>query len=385
MQLRPTQAIIDLNALKHNYSQVLKHLPKRCKVIGVVKADAYGHGAVPVAKTLEGCGVKSFGVATVEEGIELRQAGIRSQILILQGLLGMGEAAAKVLLEHQLTPVIHSVSTLGLWERLRRTTDKGQRTTDKKLPVHLKVDTGMTRLGITPQALPQFLEAFKQCRHLKLEGVMTHLAWRENEEYTRSQTDLFKEMGELIQKAVGKIPVWHLANSAAVLDGSPVEFPWAGEYWVRPGIMLYGIAPYPQYSDKADLKPVMSLASQIALIKHVPTGTKISYNCMYTTSRPSRLGVIPIGYADGYPWSASGKSMVLVEGKKVPVLGRVTMDMIVIDLTDLPEAKIGSETILMGKQGKETITADDLAHWAGTIPYEIVCRVSKRMPRVYKE
>ena len=383
MQLRPTQAIIDLNALKHNYNQVLKQLPKQSKAIAVVKADAYGHGAVPVAKTLVGCGVACFGVATVEEGIVLRQAGIDAQILVLQGLLGMGESAAKVMLEHQLTPVIHTVGTLELWNAL--VVSRQSSVVRKELPVHLKIDTGMTRLGITPQALPNFLETFKKCKHLKLEGVMTHLAWRENEEYTAHQIGLFQEMGELIQKTLGKIPVWHVANSAAVMDGSPIEFEWAGEYWVRPGIMLYGIPPYPEYKTKADLKPVMSLVSQIALMKNVPAGTKISYNCTFTTKRPTRIGVVPIGYADGYPWSASGKAEVLVGGKRVSVLGRVTMDMIMIDLTDSPAEKVGSEIVLMGRQGGEEISADEIAGWTGSIPYEIVCGVSKRMPRVYKE
>jgi len=380
MHFRPTQAVIDLKALKHNFNEVLKRLPAKADVIAVVKADAYGHGAVPVAKALVESGAMALGVATVEEGVELREAGIKprrgpfgTQILILQGLLGMGESAAKVLLEHQLTPVIHSVSTLSLWNSLA----------EKQLPIHLKVDTGMTRLGVTPQSLPAFLEAFKKCSHLKLEGVMTHLAWRENEEYTKHQIRLFKEMGEQIRNSLGEIPLWHVANSAAVLDGSPIEFEWASRYWVRPGIMLYGIPPYPQYRNKADLKPVMSLVSQIALIKNVPAGTKISYNCTYTTTRASRLGVIPIGYADGYPWSASGKAEVLVCGRRVKVLGRVTMDMMMIDLTDVAEANVGSEIILIGQQGKEEITADAVAKWAGTIAYEIVTRISKRIPRTY--
>lgn len=374
MNLRPTFAKIDLAALKHNYNQVLRRVPHQCQVLAMVKADAYGHGAVPVAKTLAECGVAALGVATVEEGVELREAGIQAEVLVLQGLLGMGEAAAKVLVEHKLTPVIHSISTLSLWETL---------CDYQQLPIHLKVDTGMTRLGITPQALPSFLDAFKKCSHLKLEGVMTHLAWRENALYTKRQIQLFKEMGEAIQKCLGEVPIWHLANSASVIDGSPIEFSWPGKYWVRPGIMLYGIPPYPSYQNKVDLKPVLSLLSQVALIKSVPKGTKVSYNCTYTTKRPTRLGVVPIGYADGYPWSASGKSQVLVEGRRVPVLGRVTMDMIMIDLTDVSASKVGSEAVLLGSRGKETITADQLAKWAGNIAYEIVTRISKRIPRVY--
>lgn len=385
MQFRPTRAEINLAALQANLQQVKAKIPKTCGVIAMVKADAYGHGAVPVAKTIEKSGISAFGVATVEEGVELREAGIKTKILILQGLLGQGEAAAKVLLEHQLTPVIHSVGTLQLWNTLSKNSRQ-------PLAVHLKIDTGMTRLGVTLQTLPSILNAFQQSKQVKLEGVLTHLAWQKDQKYTRDQTQLFQEMGEQIQKTLGKIPIWHVANSAAVMSGEPIEFPWtgpprlageAGQSWVRPGIMLYGIPPYPDYASKIPLQPVMSLVSQIALIKNVPAKTKVSYNCTFETKRPSRIGVIPIGYADGYPLSASNRAEILVEGKRAPVIGRVTMDMIMADLTDLPEAHVGSEVVLLGKQGKDAISADQLAGWGETIPYEIVCRVSKRMPRVY--
>ncbi|MBI4124642.1 MAG: alanine racemase [Deltaproteobacteria bacterium] len=376
MRLRPTFAQIDLSALKHNYNRVLRSLPKNCGVLAVVKADAYGHGAVTVAKALEGLGTAGLGVATVEEGVELRQAKVAAKVLILQGLLGMGEAAAKVLLEHKLTPVIHNVSTLSLWNSLG-----GSR--DRRLPVHLKLDTGMTRLGVTSKGLALLLETLQKCPALKLEGVMTHLAFREDEKYTRHQLKLFNEMGEQIQKIFGKVPVGHIANSAAVMNGSPVTMDWAEKCWARPGIMLYGIPPYPAYAGKGDLEPVMRLVSQIALTKNVPAGTKVSYNCTFTTTRPTRIGVVPIGYADGYPFSASGKAKVLVEGKRLPVLGRVTMDLIMIDLTDLPAAQVGSEVVLIGKQKQAAITADELAEWSGTIAYEIVTRVSKRIPRIY--
>lgn len=376
MRLRPTYARIDLSALKHNYNQVLRRLPAGTGVLAVVKADGYGHGAVPAAKALEECGAAGLGVATVEEGVELREAGIKTRVLVLQGLLGMGEGAAKVLLEHKLTPVIHNVSTLSLWNSLVGTRDR-------KLPVHIKLDTGMTRLGVTPKGLGPLLEALKNCQALRFEGVMTHLAFREDEKYTRHQLNLFNEMGGQIQKKFGKVPIGHIANSAAVMEGAPIQMDWAENCWVRPGIMLYGISPYPSFSTKADLKPVMRLVSQIALVKNVPAGTKVSYNCTFTAKRPTRVGVVPIGYADGYPFSASGKAKALVEGRRVPVLGRVTMDLIMIDLTDLPLANVGREVVLFGKQKTETITAEEVAEWSQTIAYEIITRVSKRIPRIY--
>lgn len=379
MNFRPTHAVIDLEALRHNYQEVTKRLPKKTGVLTMVKADAYGHGAVPIAKTFEACGAACLGVATVEEGVELRQAGIRTKILVMGGLWGAGKEAAEALLKNCLTPVVHSTGVIELLSQY------AQRTTHDVIHVHLKIDTGMSRLGITLQALPQVLETLKKNPQVKLEGVMTHLAWRQNKEYTAQQTKVFKEAGAKVLEALGKVPIWHIANSAAVIEGSPIECPWAGQYWVRPGIMLYGIPPYPEFFSKANLKPVMSLKSKVALMKNVPAGTKVSYNCTFTTKRASCIGVVPIGYADGYPWSVSNKAHVLVLGKRVSVLGRVTMDMIMIDLTDLPSAKVGDEVVLLGAQGKEEINADELAGWAGTIPYEIACRVSKRMPRIYKQ
>ncbi len=377
MQLRPTHAVIDLAALKHNYHEVQKRLPKNCGILTMVKADAYGHGAVPVAKVFEKEGATCLGVATVEEGVELRDAGLKKPILVMGGLLGSGEEAAQVMLKHHLIPVVHSAGVIDLLEEISRRYGT--------LKIHLKIDTGMTRLGVTLQALPNLLARLKVSEHLKLEGVMTHLAFRQNEDYTKQQLQKFKEAGETILKVMGEVPIGHIANSAAVIEGSPIESFQTSQYWVRPGIMLYGIPPYPEYAKKVSLKPVMSLMSKIVLIKQVPKGTKVSYNCTYTTKRKSKIGVIPIGYADGYPWALSNKAHVLISGRRVPVLGRVTMDMIMVDLTDLPDVPVGDEVVLMGKQGDEKITADQLAAWAKTIPYEIVCGVSKRMPRVYKQ
>ncbi|MDP2599551.1 MAG: alanine racemase [Deltaproteobacteria bacterium] len=395
MQLRPTHAVIDLAALKHNYHEAQKRLPKNCGILTMVKADAYGHGAVPVAQVFEKEGCAALGVATVEEGIELREGGLKSQILVVGGLLGKGKEGAEAILKYHLTPVVHSAGVIDLLEEVvTRYQVPGTR-----YSVHLKVDSGMTRLGVTPKALPQLLERLKAASHLKLEGVMTHLAFRQNAEYTKEQLRVFKTEGEKIVQELGEIPVWHIANSAAVMDGPFDRLRVSGaldergsslcserqKYWARPGIMLYGIPPYPEYSKKADLKSVLSLISKIVLIKRVPRGTKVSYNCTYTTTRESRIGVVPIGYADGYPWSLSGKAHVLVGGKKIPVLGRVTMDMIMVDVTDLSEAEVGSEVVLLGNQKKESISADQLAAWAGTIGYEIVCGVSKRIPRIYKQ
>ena len=343
----------------------------------MVKADAYGHGAVPVAKTLVDSGFVALGVATAEEGIELREAGIQTPILVMGGLWGLGRPALQEMIRAELTPVVHSVEVLSLIE------DAAQKL-KQHLKAHLKIDTGMSRLGITLQALPNLLEVWQKSPHVTLEGVMTHLAWRDNAEHTRFQIEQFEIAAHKIQSALGKIPVWHVANSAAVIAGDPITFSFPGEYWVRPGIMLYGAAPYSEWEGKFPLKPVMELQSKVALIKQVPAGTKISYNATFTTSRASRLAVIPIGYADGYPWACANKGQVLIRGRRHPILGRVTMDMIIVDVTDGP-IQVGDAVVLLGEQGSEKISADEIAQWAGTIAYEILCGVSKRMPRSYLE
>jgi alanine racemase len=337
-------------------------------MMAMVKADAYGHGAVPVSHALSELDVASFGVATVEEGLELRDAGISSPILVLGGLMGVGSAAAGMMIGTDLTPVVHSAEVLDFLEATSASAGK-------MTGIHLKIDTGMTRLGVMPQALPHLLNKLKACSHLRLDGVMTHLADAENDkEYTSHQLKIFKECMAEVEKAVGRVPIWHVANTAAIFEGTFLVNSGASEHWVRPGLALYGGKP---------MKPVMALKSKVVMIKSVPTGTKISYGCTFETKRQSRIGILPIGYADGYPWALSNKADVLVCGKRAPVVGRVTMDMTMVDLTDIPDSHVGSETVLLGAQDKEVIRVEELAGLAGTVAYEIFCGISKRMPRVY--
>lgn len=376
---RPTAAEINLGALKHNYDQLAKLLPPVARIMAMVKADAYGHGSVHVSRTLVDCGVAALGVATVEEGLELRESGISTPILVLGGLMGVGSAAAGMMVGANLTPVIHSADALDF---LEATANAASRI----IGVHLKVDTGMTRLGVMPASLPSVLNKLKQSKSLRLDGVMTHLADAEGGEYTHYQLESFKKCSVQIINIIGQVPVWHVANSAAIFRGEILTSATAAEHWVRPGIALYGAAssvvPALRPGNCA-FKPVMMLKSRVVMIKSVPTGTKISYGCTFETKRPSRIGVIPIGYADGYPWALSNKAHVLICGMRVPVVGRVTMDMTMIDLTDMPDSHVGDEVVLMGTQNGQKITVEDIASWAGTITYEIFCGISKRMPRVY--
>lgn len=372
---RPTSAEIHLGALKHNYEQLRKALPPSVRIMGMVKADAYGHGAVEVSKALSDLGVASLGVATVEEGIELRESAVSTPIIVLGGLMGIGTAAAGMMVGADLTPVVHSAEVLEFLEATARAAGK-------RTGIHLKIDTGMTRLGVIPSALPHFLNQLKSCSSLRLDGVMTHFADAEDHEYTKLQMDKFKECVHQVESGLGSIPIWHIANSMAVVEKEYFTNATAGEHWARTGAALYG-AGARHVVDEIHTRPVMMLKSKVVMIKSVPAGTKISYGCTFETKRQSRIGIIPIGYADGYPWALSNKSQTLVRGKRVPVVGRVTMDMTMIDLTDLSESHINDEVVLMGTQSGAKITCEELAEWAGTIPYEIMCGISKRMPRMY--
>lgn len=374
---RPTCATIDLAALAHNYNVIKNHLPEDVSILAMVKADAYGHGAVPVSKKLVECGVCALGVATVEEGLELRNSSIKAPILVMGGLMGMGSPASGMMVGANLTPVIHSANVIEFLESVAASAKK-------KMAIHLKVDTGMTRLGVRPEVLPSLLKRLAQCKWLYVEGVMTHLANIVDDKYTSQQNKLFLESKKQIEDVLGPIEIWHMANSIASLKSEPVKVPQAKKCWARPGIALYGTTNNVSLPD-VNLKLVMGLMSKVALLKNVPAETAVSYACEFVTKRRSRLAVVPIGYADGYRFALTGKAQVLVRGKRVPVVGRVTMDMIVIDVTDVPEVVVGDDVVLMGKQGRDAITVEEIANWVGTITYEIFCGISERIPRIYKE
>ncbi|MBN1282781.1 MAG: alanine racemase [Proteobacteria bacterium] len=376
MMFRPAWATVDLPALSRNFDIIKRLLPSGAGVLAMVKADAYGHGAREISLALERAGARALGVATVEEGIELREFGIRIPILVMSGLMGEGSAASFPMVDANLTPVVHSS---GVLDSLEEAAVKAGRTVD----VHLKIDSGMSRLGVRPESLPGVIEKLRRCPHLRVEGAMTHLADAGDEDFSSRQLDLFLTCKARIEGALGPVPVWHAANSVAIMRGEALDFPDAGETWVRPGLALFGDCGF-DHRLREKLSLVMGIESRVMLIKHVPAGAMVSYGCTFKARRPSRLAIVPIGYADGYPWSVSGKARVLVRGRRAPVAGRVTMDMIVLDVTDVEGVSVGDEVVLMGSQGDEFIGLDELAGWAGTIPYEIICGVSKRMPRIYK-
>lgn len=373
---RPTYAEISLQALAHNLAAVRSRIPARVGVLAMVKADAYGHGAVPVVKHLAAAGVTAFGVATVEEGSELRGAGITQPILVMGGLMGQGDRAAGRIVAERLTPIVHTTDAVAPLERAA--SRRGIH-----LAVHAKIDTGMSRLGTRPEHFATVIDTIRAAPHLRLEGVMTHLAAAADPTCAQQQLAAFQQAHTAITPHDPEC-IWHAANSEAIIRRLPHAIPPAGRAWVRPGLMLYGAVPSPEDRTMCALHGILSLKSQVILCKRLPVGTRVSYSGTWTARRSSRIAVVPIGYADGYPWSLSNQGEVAIGGQRCPIAGRVTMDFLTVDITEVREPVApGDEVVLLGRQGDVVITAEEMAGWAGTIPYEIFCRISKRMPRMY--
>ncbi len=381
MPIRPTEAVVDLSAIAHNYRLAVSLAGR--PAMGIVKADAYGHGALPVAQALVAAGAPLLAVALVEEGIELREGGIEAPLLVLGAAYG---DRYDLLVTHRLTPLVFTPEHV-------RGLAAAARAAGVTARAHLKVDTGMGRIGVAPADLPAFLEALRAAPEVELEGVCTHFASADLEprSTTERQVAIFGEVAQALARA-GRAPRWHhLANSAGTLD-----FPAARQDLTRPGIMLYGYLPFDgqaQLSEAAReaaarLRPALTWRTAITHVKAVHAGTAISYGGRWVAGRPSRIATLPLGYADGYARRLSGRpgfgcADVLVGGRRCPIAGTVCMDMLMVDVTDVPGAKVGDEAVLLGAQGEERISADELAGKAGTIAYEILCAVGRRVPRRY--
>lgn len=367
---RPTLAVISLDALDHNYHEVVRNTRGQ-RILAVVKAGAYGHGAVEVSRRLLSLGADTLGVALVEEGEELRDAGIDAPILVM-GATFPEQAEAMVSLK--LTPVVYGLS--GAQELSEAARKRGT-----SINVHVKIDTGMGRIGIAPEDAPEFIAALQKLGSVSVQGLMTHFADADlrDKQFASRQMDRFESLLNALEAKKIDVPMRHAANSAAVLDFQRAFFTM-----VRPGLMLYGYNPLEKVNGDADLRPVLSLLTRVAFIKKVPPGTSISYGRTFTTKRESVIATLPIGYADGYGRGLSNKGEALVRGARVPVVGRVCMDMCMIDVTDAPLVREGDEVVLIGSQGHERITADDIAAKTGTIAYEVLCGISSRVPRIYQ-
>ena len=372
MKPYPIWIEIDLDALAHNLRQVKSWINNKSNILAVVKRDAYGHGALEVAEEVIRTGVKMLGVTDVQEGASLRKSGIKVPILVLPGI-NLNFEEIEELLEYELSTVIYS-------SEIARTLNKAAQQRGTKANVHIKIDTGMGRLGIAPQEYPVFLQEITACKNLSIEGIMTHFACsgRAGKEYTQWQLARFKEALKASNNSWNKRPLVHAANSANLIEHPESHFDL-----VRPGIILYGCYPSDAVERIIPLKPVLSLKSRIKAIKEVSCGCSIGYERSYIVPQDGLVAVIPVGYADGYSRLLSNKAQVLVKGKRVPVIGNISMDLTIVDISQVTGVKVGEEVVLIGKQGGEEIRVEEIAHWMGTIPYEILTSIGKKVPRIF--
>jgi alanine racemase len=365
---RPTVAEINLSALRHNFRALRSLLPASTSIFAVVKANAYGHGAVPVSRTLAEEGVRMLGVATVEEGVELRQAGIRCPVVVLGGV---DEPQAEEAHANALSAALFDPRQIPHLARAAATRDR-------PFPVHLKVDTGMGRLGFLPEGAGTIIEVVKSRKELRVEGWMTHLSSADGKdaadrEYTLGQIAEFSRGIPSMRQAFGEDVAVHALNSAGILSFRDYAFDM-----VRPGITLYGSLPAEGLGAELGLRPVMRLVTKIASLKELPPGHPVSYGRKYRRPERRTIAVVPLGYADGYRRSFSDAASMLVMGRMAPVAGRVCMDHTMLDVTGIPGVSPGTDVVVMGEGAA---TADDLARISGTIPYEILTQVGRRIPR----
>lgn len=395
--VRPTRADVHLDALRHNLGQ-LRKATGPVPIWAVLKADAYGHGAKAVARTLERAGVEGVCVALVEEGVELREAGIGLPILVMGGYYG---DAFHELVHHRLTPVL---SDEGQVRALAKTVALSERA---KFSVHVKVDTGMARLGARPEEWHSLAHCLAENQQLEVAGLMTHLA---NADIDRADAmdeplRLFEVAHQMFHAAGVRPTLRHMANSGALLRDSRTHF-----QAVRPGVALFGVDPLaemeasllspssaafspnsaaPTQRSAVRLRSTITVKSRVVSLRNLKVGDEVGYGGNFRAQRPSVIATVPMGYADGLSRSASNKGRVLLQGRRAPIVGNVSMDMVMIDVTDIPGIECGDEVVLLGRQkgefGDDQITASEVAAWCGTIPWEVLTNISRRVPRFYRE
>jgi alanine racemase len=366
---RPTRIVVDLDALAHNLRSIRAHAG--VPVMGIVKANAYGHGLVPVALHLQAQGIEQLGVAFLEEGIALRQAGITIPILVLGGIFGPQVA---LFITHDLEITVSSLDKL-------RQVETAAQALGRKAVIHLKIDTGMERIGVHSYSAAPFIEAAVASRWCVLKGIYSHLACADDPRspMTALQLERFLEACAHITRIGAPMPLRHLANSGGVL-----HFPETRLDMVRPGILLYGVLPDPASQHAVDVQPVLSLVSQVVYFKVVKAGNPVSYGATWTPVEDTRVVTIPIGYGDGYPRALSSRGEVLIRGRRYPIVGRICMDQFMVDIGH-DSAWNEDEVVLIGRQDETTITVESVAQAAGTIPYEILTGLNQRIPRVYRQ
>lgn len=369
-------AQIDLDAIEHNLEYISRQIGAHARVLAVVKCDGYGHGSVPIARAIENMEmVGGFATATAEEAMELRRAGIQKPILILGYTFPY---AYEELIRQGVRLTVFREDTL---ERLETAAQR----VGEKAYVHVKVDTGMGRIGIQPQEENlAFLQRISDSEYLELEGIFTHFAKADERDmsYTLEQMERFNRFVTRAQDRLGmRIPCCHAANSAGIIRMEEAHLDL-----VRAGIILYGLYPSEDMAGEADwLRPALSLHSHLVYVKEVSPGQSISYGGTFTADRKMRVGTVPVGYGDGYPRSLSGRGYVLIRGRRAPILGRVCMDQFMVDLSELSQVTEGEPVVLIGRDGQEEITAGELGALSGRFNYELMCDLSPRVPRVYMQ
>lgn len=369
---RPAWLEIDLSALENNYKLIRSKINKDTKIAAVVKANAYGHGAVRVAQKLSQLGTEYFCVGSPDEGIELRKAGIKEPILVLAEVL-----------KSQYDDIIKGdlIQTAACRETLSALNEAGTKA-QKKIKVHLKVDTGMGRIGFFPEELVEIYHLARELENIKIEGIFSHLARADesNKEFSFKQMQRFNSALEKIKNAGFQLPLLHIANSAAVIDLEKTSLDL-----VRPGIMIYGLLPSADLNKGVNLKPLLTFKTKIVQLRKLDAGSAVSYGSTYKTQAEEKLAVLPIGYKDGYPRLLSNQGEVLIKGQRAPIRGRVCMGQTIVSVDQIENVEVGDEVVLIGKQGNEEISTFEIAEMCGTINYEIVCNLSERLEKVFLE
>ncbi|HUJ31812.1 MAG TPA: alanine racemase [Candidatus Acidoferrum sp.] len=377
---RPVWAEISLKAILHNLERVREQTGPKARVLAVVKSNAYGLGAVPVSKALQKAGVEWFGVTCANEGIELRESGIRKRILMLTGFWPGEE---KRIIENHLTPTVTRVDDLRHLERAA----KAARRKPSRMPFHLKINTGMNRLGISPSEIDAFAGALADCKHIALEGTFTHFASSEDFQsaQTEEQEKLFRNCLDRM-RALGLSPgIVHVANSAAICARPSTWFDM-----VRPGAILYGYYQSFTPSEKQDqvrrkipLEPCLSMRARIITLRDIPAGEGVGYSARFVASGPSRIAVINAGYADGIVRQRTNRGCAIVRGRRVPLVGTISMDLTMLDVTSVPDVELGDVVTIYGRDGNSEILVSDVAREIGTVTSELLCALGRRVPRYY--
>jgi alanine racemase len=363
-------AYIELGILEENYNTIRSKLSTEVGLLCVVKADAYGHGAIEVSRRLESLGAIYLGVATIDEAIELRTNKIKIPILVMSGIMPWDDVS--ILLQQDLTPVIYDLTTLAKICTMAKSFQT-------PLRIHLKFDTGMGRLGFMTDDVSEVVDLVECAENIKVDGLMSHFSSSEiRDDYGIGQVNAFSKVTEKFAKRGFQAKFIHMANSGAITN-----YPEAHFTMVRAGISLYGSHSTLELKKQLPTRPVLKFTSRIALIREFPAGHSLSYGRTYVTSRKTKVAYIPVGYTDGYPRSLSNKGSVLINNNRCKIIGRICMDWFLVDITGLNEVNIEDEVILLGESKTDAVTAYEIGEISDTIPYEILCKISKRVTRVY--